>query len=49
MAIIGQKTTREYRRDAGETGNAARADRAMAKAYGPMVANPAEKLDTGGA
>lgn len=40
MAITGHKTVREYRRYAGDTGNAERADSAMAKAYGPKVSNP---------
>ncbi len=45
MAITGHKTVREYRRYAGDTGNAARADSAMAKAYGEEVSNLAKKLD----
>jgi hypothetical protein len=40
MAITGHKAIREYRRYAGETGNAARADAAMTKA----MANRREKL-----
>ena len=46
MAITGHKTVREYRRYAGDTGNAARADEAMRTAYPGEVSNPAEKLDT---
>lgn len=46
MAITGHKTVREFRNYAGDTGNAARADSAMAKAYGVKVSNPVEKLDT---
>ncbi|MBU2341685.1 MAG: site-specific integrase [Alphaproteobacteria bacterium] len=42
MAITGHKTVREYRRYAGDTGNAARADSAMAKAYPEGVSNPVE-------
>ncbi|MCB2049937.1 MAG: site-specific integrase, partial [Novosphingobium sp.] len=34
MAITGHKTVREYRRYAGDSGNSARADSAMAKTYG---------------
>lgn len=45
MAITGHKTVREFRRYAGDSGNAARADSAMAKAYGKEMSNPAEKLD----
>ncbi|MCV0384249.1 MAG: tyrosine-type recombinase/integrase [Erythrobacter sp.] len=40
MAITGHKTVREYRRYAGDSGNAERADSAMQKAYG--VSNPVE-------
>ena len=40
MAITGHKTVREYHRYAGDSGNAERADSAMAKAYGPKVSNP---------
>ena len=46
MAITGHKTIREYRRYAGDTGNAARADSAYARTYGGKVSNPPEKLDT---
>ena len=42
MAITGHKTIREYRRYAGETGNAARADAAMGK----VMANHVKKLAT---
>ncbi|MAF30465.1 MAG: integrase [Croceicoccus sp.] len=42
MAITGHKTVREFRRYAGDSGNAARADSAMAKAYGKEVSNPVE-------
>ena len=48
MAITGHKTVREYRRYAGDSGNSARADSAMAKAYGPKVSNQSAKLATGG-
>lgn len=40
MTITGHKTLREYLRYAGDSGNEARADRAMEKAYG--VSNPVE-------
>jgi integrase len=46
MAITGHKTVREYRRYAGDSGNAARADSAMERTYGGKVSNPLEKLDT---
>ncbi|WP_343343372.1 tyrosine-type recombinase/integrase [Sphingomicrobium sp. XHP0239] len=46
MAITGHKTVREYRRYAGDDGNAERADSAMEKAYGSEVSNPVEKLDS---
>ncbi len=42
MAITGHKTVREYRRYTGNSGNAARADSAMGKAYGQEVSNPVE-------
>lgn len=46
MSITGHKTVREYRRYAGDSGNAARADLAMARTYGAEVSNPGEKLAT---
>lgn len=42
MAITGHKTVREYRRYTGDSGDAARADSGMAKAYGKEVSNPVE-------
>lgn len=42
MAITGHKTVREYRRYAGDDGDEARADSAMAKAYGKELSNPIE-------
>lgn len=44
MAITGHRTVREYRRYAGDTGNAIRADSAMDKTYG-QLSNPAGGLD----
>ena len=44
MSITGHKTVREYRRYAGDEGNADRADSAMLKTYG--VSNLTERLDT---
>lgn len=46
MAITGHKTVAMYRRYAGDSGNAARADSAMARTYGGKVSNPPKKLDT---
>jgi integrase len=46
MAITGHKTVREFRRYAGDSGDGARADSAMAKAYGKGMSNPSEKVDT---
>lgn len=42
MAITGHRTVKEYRRYAGDSGNAARADAAMGK----VMANRSKKLDT---
>jgi len=46
MAITGHKTVAMYRKYAGDSGDAARADSAMARTYGGKVSNPPEKLDT---
>ncbi|MEM7687800.1 MAG: tyrosine-type recombinase/integrase [Pseudomonadota bacterium] len=45
MAITGHKSIAMYRKYAGDAGDAALADSAMAKAYGGKVSNPPEKLD----
>ncbi|MEL7690527.1 tyrosine-type recombinase/integrase [Citromicrobium bathyomarinum] len=46
MAITGHKSIAMYRKYAGDAGDAALADSAMAKAYGAEMSNPLEKLDT---
>ncbi len=46
MSITGHKTVREYRRYAGDSGNAARADLAMARTYGAEGTNLGGKLAT---
>lgn len=46
MAITGHKSISMYRQYAGDAGDAALADSAMAKAYGSKVSNLAERLDT---
>lgn len=46
MAITGHKSVAMYLKYAGDSGNAARADSAMARTYGGKVSNPPEKLDT---
>ncbi|MBD2840761.1 tyrosine-type recombinase/integrase [Erythrobacter rubeus] len=46
MAITGHKSISMYRKYAGDAGDAALADSAMAKAYGSKVSNPGKRLDT---